>query len=292
MSGESQITRELSIGELLSQTFAAFRQGFMKYFVVFLVVEAAVGVLTTLAINTISIPALTIGSSFAAVTAYLKSYASREATTLVIGWIVGSIATAAAVKLASDGLQGKQVDVQSSVRFTFSKLIWIWILELVVGVLTGLGFLALIIPGIIVYIMFSVALPVLLLEGLGVFDSMRRSRVLVGNRWLKTFGFFLILGIIVAILGLIGGAIGSLFGSASMVAGDMISAFYAPLTAIGVTVYYYSNVARLAPPAPAPTTMMQQTPTIQTGMKFCPSCGAQLTSAAMFCPKCGAKQPV
>lgn len=29
----------------------------------------------------------------------------------------------------------------------------------------------------------------------------------------------------------------------------------------------------------------------QQGMKFCPSCGAQLESSATFCAKCGAKQP-
>lgn len=29
----------------------------------------------------------------------------------------------------------------------------------------------------------------------------------------------------------------------------------------------------------------------QAGTKFCPSCGAQMPSAATFCPQCGAKQP-
>jgi uncharacterized membrane protein len=32
-------------------------------------------------------------------------------------------------------------------------------------------------------------------------------------------------------------------------------------------------------------------PTAPAGMKFCPSCGAQLSANATFCSKCGAKQP-
>lgn len=39
MSGGNQVARELSIGELLSHTFDSFRQNFMKYFIVYLVVE-------------------------------------------------------------------------------------------------------------------------------------------------------------------------------------------------------------------------------------------------------------
>jgi uncharacterized membrane protein/ribosomal protein L40E len=39
----------------------------------------------------------------------------------------------------------------------------------------------------------------------------------------------------------------------------------------------------------APQPMAAQTG--QAGMKFCPSCGAQVQSSATFCPKCGAKQP-
>jgi len=38
-----------------------------------------------------------------------------------------------------------------------------------------------------------------------------------------------------------------------------------------------------------PQPMTAQTP--QPGMKFCPSCGAQLVASATFCSKCGAKQP-
>lgn len=42
-------------------------------------------------------------------------------------------------------------------------------------------------------------------------------------------------------------------------------------------------------PQPMAQTTTAQAP--QPGMKFCPSCGAQLASTATFCSKCGAQQP-
>ena len=50
-----------------------------------------------------------------------------------------------------------------------------------------MGLIALIVPGIILAIVFSLALPVLLIEKKGVLESMGRSHALVGHRWLKTF---------------------------------------------------------------------------------------------------------
>jgi len=73
------------------------------------------------------------------------------------------------------------------------------------------GVIALIVPGIILSIMFTLAFPVLLIENRGVFDSMGRSRELVGHRWLKTFAAFLVLMIIVAIASAIVDAISAPF---------------------------------------------------------------------------------
>jgi zinc ribbon protein len=75
----------------------------------------------------------------------------------------------------------------------------------------------------------------------------------------------------------------------------LLSAFYQPLFPILVTVYYYSNIARMtAPPfspPPMDRTPMGPTTTAQPGLKFCPSCGSQIASTVMVCPNCGRAQP-
>ena len=156
------------------------------------------------------------------------------------------------------------------------------------GIIVVLGIIALIIPGIILAIMYSLALPVLLIEKKGVFESMSRSRQLVSHRWGKTFGTFLVLGIIVIIASLIFGAITGPFGIAGTVVNGILSALYQPLFPILLVVYYYSNIARTSPP---PTSQMPMGPTttLQVGTKLCPSCGTLNASAAAFCTKCGAK---
>ncbi len=136
--------------------------------------------------------------------------------------------------------------------------------------------------------MFSLALPVLLIENRGVLDSMGRSRVLVGQRWLKTFATFLVIGIIVIIASVIISAISGLFGIASPVVNGILSALYQPLFPILMAVYYYSNLARISQPPPGPM-WTGPTTTAQPGMKSCPTCGTQNVSSATFCTKCGAR---
>ena len=149
-----------------------------------------------------------------------------------------------------------------------------------------MGFIALVIPGIILTIMFSLAFPVLLIENKGVFGSMGRSRKLVGHRWLKTFATFLVFAIIFGIASAIVGAISGATGVASPVVNGILSAFYQPLFPILLVVYYYSNVARIAPPNEA---QMPTAVAAGTELKFCPACGTRLDSQVIFCPNCGTR---
>jgi zinc-ribbon domain len=116
---------------------------------------------------------------------------------------------------------------------------------------------------------------------------MGRSRELVSHRWLMTFATFIVLAIIFAIASAIVGAIAGPFGVAKPVVNGILSAFYQPLFPILLTVYYYSNFARIASPPAG------QIPTAtQAVIEFCPNCGTRLSSPAVFCPKCGAKLPL
>lgn len=150
--------------------------------------------------------------------------------------------------------------------------------------------LALIVPGIILAVMFSLAFPVLIIENTGVGESMGRSRILVSHRWGKTFVAYLILELIVLVASAIVGLVSAPLGFLSPVVSGVLSAFYAPLFAILLTVHYYSNLARLTPPA-MDSIAAGLAPTVQPGMKYCVSCGSMMASTAIFCPKCGTTQP-
>ncbi len=292
MQPEQGIGRELSLGEVISKTFEVYRRDFAKYFVLFAVVGVIVQVVTTLAQQAFVLPILPVNPTpqqFSTwFSALFAAFFLLIAVIFVVNIVFSTIAEGSAVKLASEQITKGQVNLGASVRFAVSRLLSIWALSIVVGVIVFLGFIALIVPGIILAIMFSLALPVLLIENKGVTESMGRSRELVGKRWLKTFATFLVLGIILLVASFIVSAISGSLGILGPVVNGILSALYQPLFPILMAVYYYSNLARISQPPPGQMPMGPPA-TFQAGMKLCPTCGAQNVSSATFCTKCGAR---
>src|SRR3989454_9416799 len=288
MQPEHGIRRELSLGDVISKTFELYRRDFTKYFVLFAVVGVIIGIVTTLARQAFVLPTLPSNPTPQQVSNWFGALVPLVALISIVTVVFSPIAQGTAITLASEQIEKGHAEMGTSVRFAVSKLLWIWALSIVVGVIVFLGFIALIVPGIILAIMFSLAFPVLLIENKGVLESMGRSRELVSHRWLKTFATFLVLGIVILGASTIVSAIGGLVGVAGPVVDGFLSAFYQPLFPILLTVYYYSNLARITP---LPADQMPTGPTTiaLAGMKFCPTCGTQLVSSATFCFQCGAR---
>ncbi len=292
MQPEQRIRRELSLGDVISKTFELYRRDFTKYFVIFAVVGVIIGIVTALARQAFVLPTLPPNPTPQQVSnwslGFFETLVLLVALISIVTVVFSPIAQGTAIKLASERIEKGHAEMGTSVRFAVSKLLWIWALSIVVGVIVILGFIALIVPGIILAIMFSLAFPVLLIENKGILESMGRSRELVSHRWLKTFATFLVLGIVTVVASAIINAISGLLGVAGPVVDGLLSAFYQPLFPILLTVYYYSNLARITP-LPADQMPTGPTMTAQAGMKFCPTCGTQLVSSATFCFQCGAR---
>src|SRR5947208_9013994 len=292
MQPEHGIRRELSLGDVISKTFELYRRDFTKYFVIFAVVGAIIGIVTALARQTFPLPTLPPNPTPQQVSnwfpGFLGALVLLVALIFIVTAVFSPIAQGTAIKLASEQIEKGHSEIGTSVRFAVSQLLWIWALSIVVGVIVTLGLIALIVPGIILGIMLSLAFPVLLIENKGVLASMGRSRELVSDRWLKTFATFLVLAIVNIVASAIVSAISGLLGVAGPIVNGFLSAFYQPLFPILLTVYYYSNLARITP---LPADQMPTGPTTmaKAGMKFCPTCGTQLVSSATFCFKCGAR---
>lgn len=281
MQREFGIHEELEVGRILSEMFDLFRADFGRYFVLFAVTEGVVSAAT-----------------LAAERAYGASLAFALVATGLLALVLGSVAQGTAIRMASDKIQTGRTDLGQAVRFAFSRLIRIWIVSFVVGVVVLLGVIALVVPGIILAIMFSMALPALLLENRTLGGSLNRSRELVSHRWGKTFVTFIVVGLVVLVASVVVDTIAAAFGFVGPVVTGLLSGFYQPLLPIVVTVYYYSNAARLGPHPAQPSEPIIQPPppvdlatTGRPGAKFCFHCGAQMNSSAVFCPKCGMRQP-
>jgi hypothetical protein len=293
MSEGQGITQELSLGDVVSKSFDLYKRDFIKYLIPFLVIEAVIGVATTAVARSVTVTKIPTNASSQQVLNLLPGLARTAfelvALTLIITWIFYPLALGSAVKLASEGIQKGQAELGASFRFAISKLVLIWAAGILAGIIVFLGLIAVIVPGIILGIMFSLVLPVIMLESTGVLGSLGRSRALVSHRWLKTLALVVVFGIIIGIASAVVSVIASPFGVAKTLVSDIISAFYLPLIPIALTVFYYSNVVRISPPQVG-AGQVASAATAQTGTKYCPNCGAQLASTASFCPNCGAKQ--
>jgi hypothetical protein len=103
-------------------------------------------------------------------------------------------------------LSGRPVDIGQSVSGALARIVPIILLSILVGLAITLGFLALIVPGVIVYLMFIVSVPAMMAEGRGVTDSMSRSVDL-------TKGFKGMIFLLAIILLMVGGGVSGVFSA-------------------------------------------------------------------------------
>jgi len=103
-----------------------------------------------------------------------------------------------------------------------------------------IGFILIIVPGLILITIWSVAAPVVVLEHPGVFASLRRSRELVrGNGW-QVFGVIFVLLVVVDLVSFIIEAAADSAGSAvDLVVRVVIGVLTAPLAALAASVLYF-----------------------------------------------------
>jgi hypothetical protein len=245
--------RPLSIGEILDVAIKIYLRNAWTLLRVVLVVVAPVQVVVALiqasaASNGNGID--TSGTTTTISSHDLALYLSAVGAASVLGAIAGTIATGACFKAVADAYLAEQPGWRSSLRFALARahsILWITFLG---GLAELIGTIACIIPGIYLWVAFSVAVPVLLTEGVKGSKALGRSRGLVGGRWWGTFGVVL-LGSILA--GIVSAAIGGVAGlaagttDANTVAGFLVntvrgtvgSMISTPFTAAFVTVLYF-----------------------------------------------------
>ena len=98
-------------------------------------------------------------------------------------------------------LRNRPVRIGESLQKGLSRALPIIGLSLCIAIGGGVGFLFLIVPGIILILMWSVALPACVVERLGPFQSMSRSSALTkGHRW-KLLGIFLVIAVVNGVVG-------------------------------------------------------------------------------------------
>jgi ABC-type multidrug transport system fused ATPase/permease subunit len=221
----SRMNQKLDVGGTLSQIFSTYgaQAGVLLpvAFALYLVVAI---------VNAIIVGSLVLFPLGLAVTVV--------AATLYQGVVVGL------VKDVQDGRRDSTVgDLIDATWPVVLPLIGVGILA---GIAIGIGFLFLVIPGLILLTIWSVIAPVIVVEHSGVMGSFGRSRELVrGNGW-QVFGVifvvFLISAVVGAILGAIGAAISDSVGM-RILFNLIASTLTAPIAALAAATIYFRLLA-------------------------------------------------
>ncbi|MCU1497545.1 MAG: hypothetical protein JWM47_1498, partial [Acidimicrobiales bacterium] len=111
---------------------------------------------------------------------------------LVASVVAGALATAACFRSISGAYVGDDPDWKESLRFALSRFWSVLGLTFLVGLATLAGLLVCGFGVLYPLAFFSVAMPALLVEGIGAGEAMRRSRHLVKGRGWRTLGIVLL----------------------------------------------------------------------------------------------------
>ena len=231
------MNRKLSVGESLSEVFSIY--------------GAQAGVLLPVAFCLFLIVGIIDGLLAASFVLLPLSIAvSVIAATLYEGMVVGL------VRDVQDGRRDSSAgELLNAATPVIAPLIGAGLLS---GLGIGIGFLLLIIPGLILLTIWAVIAPVIVIERSGVIDAFGRSRELVrGNGW-GVFGVIISAFVIALVVGLIFGAIAAGIAHGAIVRiifNIAASTVTAPITALAAAVIYYRlrSIEGAAPTATAET---------------------------------------
>jgi hypothetical protein len=164
----------------------------------------------------------------------------------LLNMVCSSIASGAIIYGVVQELRGRVFSIADSIQIALHRILPIIGVAICTGILTFLGSILLLVPGMIVACMYYVSMPACVAEQTGVFESMSRSAFLTkGYRW-QVFGMFLlivvgglILGAIVGLVFAFTGRVGPAVASQAMKA--VVGSFYGVI--VGVF-YYQLRVAK------------------------------------------------
>ena len=251
----------MGIGEILDAAIKLYRRNAWTLFRIVLVVVAPVTVLANL-IQVSATPSdlsPRFGFSSFATPSNNANISPRDTVTLLVGaliavmltWIGSLVATGATFKALAEAFLGEQPDWKRSLAFAGRRLHSLLWVSLLGAILTVLGAVACLVPGIYLAVSFTVAVPVLLSEGLTGGKALGRSRALIKGRWWRTLGLIvlggLLTGVVTSILSALvvgvafeGASANTVLGfTVSTVATTAAKALTTPFTAAYVTVLYF-----------------------------------------------------
>jgi uncharacterized membrane protein len=224
--------RTMSIGRVLERAWIAVRTNPGVIFGLALLVGAIPGLIMTWLFIQIG-----LGSPDALATGAVSMRTMMGATlvTALVSVVIAALVQGALTRATVVASEGGKVSFGDSLSTGLKVALPLIGLAIVSGVGIMLGFILLVVPGIILLLMWSVAVPALVVERIGIFEALARSNALTkGAKW-RIFGLAIIifiaywlLSIVLGLFGLAGYAATSAtgFGLGNLIGGIVLGTLF------------------------------------------------------------------
>jgi hypothetical protein len=180
---------------------------------------------------------------------------------LIVSIVALFLLQATLVKAVQDVRDGRaDLSISETVNQATPFIGPVFLASLLAGIAIFIGFVLIIVPGLILITIWAVIIPVIVIERSGVMASFGRSRELVKGRAWHVFGTLVLTWIILFVVDIILGLIFAFVpytvrgGLASVISGTLV----APFIALVVTLMYYRLSSTMAPAGGGPYGGYQQ----------------------------------
>lgn len=183
-----QSATEFTVGSVLSRTMSVL----LKKPVLFIVLTLIALIPATIIVGLLMVPAVHSGS--------VGMFLFFGLLGAIISWILALILQAAVADGVFRVLHGENAGFAGALGRGFASVGTLLPLSIIVGICVGVGYILLVIPGIIISCILAVVVPICVVERRGVFECMSRSAELTKGNRLKVFAVFFIVGVVVLII--------------------------------------------------------------------------------------------
>jgi len=244
--------RPLSTGELLDRTFSLYRNHFLLFAGIVAVTHLALVLLQLAGVAFMPEPDSCLGAATSMVWLLLV---------LVVTLGVTAASQGATVVAVSHVYLGRPITVTEALSRIRGRITGLAITMIVIGLMAFLGLLLLIVPGVILSVMWSLAIPVAVLEERSMLDAASRSADLTKGGRLRVLLVYLLFVLLMLIVTLLFSVPLALFNMASVAGGTpapptawlqvanivgtyLTQCLVTPLMTIGLSLLYYDQRVR------------------------------------------------
>ena len=238
MSTSQPYLEPMTTGMILDRSFRLYSQNFALMIGLTAVVHVPVLILT------VGLPLLGESSTILGAVGTLVGLLG-----ILLGVIIVTpLVTGAATKAISEKFLGNEVTALSALKFAWHYVLTLLLIQIVVSIIVAVGFLLLIVPGVLWMLSYSVVVPVAVLESSSDRAEIRRRswRLVSGHRG-KAFGVLVVVILSQLLLSMSGSLFIEMTYGTESAAGEALAGIISglavmliyPLQAIAVTLLYY-----------------------------------------------------